>query len=411
MPTNICICRLIFNRLWAAIKREILYILAEGVSEPAEIDKLWSIMFENGPPPCKLMDQIGLDTVAFIEDNYIQERRLDGNMTVDWLRETYLANGRLGLKSDKGGLYPPQSGPSIYFLDVGLGGNLQDLSKVAVNGKILEKNANGAVRTIVANQSLPDGIDVSRSTGRMFWTNMGRHTSTYDGSVHSAKLDGTDIQTLIPAGGVHTPKQLVVDESHKKVYFCDREGMGVHRIDFDGKNHEILVQRGDARTSDKEDMTRWCVGIAVDSQAGKIYWTQKGPSKAGKGRIFRANLDIPAGETASNRSDIELLFEGLPEPIDLDLDVESQVLYWTDRGEHPTGSSLNRAPVGSKTKAGKPNIVARHFHEPIGLKLDLARQQVYVTDLGGCVYTVSVDGSEKKTIHSDSGCYTGITMA
>jgi hypothetical protein len=31
--------------------------------------------------------------------------------------------------------------------------------------------------------------------------------------------------------------------------------------------------------------------------------------------------------------DIELLFDDLPEPIDLGLDLADRVMYWTDRGE------------------------------------------------------------------------------
>jgi 3-hydroxyacyl-CoA dehydrogenase len=47
----------IFNRLWAAVKRETLTILAEGVSVPEEIDSLWTEMFvKGGSTPCKTMD-------------------------------------------------------------------------------------------------------------------------------------------------------------------------------------------------------------------------------------------------------------------------------------------------------------------------------------------------------------------
>jgi 3-hydroxyacyl-CoA dehydrogenase len=47
----------IFNRLWAAVKRETLTILAEGVSNPEEIDSLWTEMFlKGGAVPCKTMD-------------------------------------------------------------------------------------------------------------------------------------------------------------------------------------------------------------------------------------------------------------------------------------------------------------------------------------------------------------------
>jgi 3-hydroxyacyl-CoA dehydrogenase len=47
----------IFNRLWAAVKREVLTILAEEVSSPEEIDSLWTEMFIKGSAtPCKTMD-------------------------------------------------------------------------------------------------------------------------------------------------------------------------------------------------------------------------------------------------------------------------------------------------------------------------------------------------------------------
>jgi 3-hydroxyacyl-CoA dehydrogenase len=47
----------IFNRLWAAVKREALTILAEGVSVPEEIDSMWTEMFvKGGSTPCKTMD-------------------------------------------------------------------------------------------------------------------------------------------------------------------------------------------------------------------------------------------------------------------------------------------------------------------------------------------------------------------
>lgn len=47
----------IFNRLWAAVKREILTVIAEGVSVPEEIDAMWLEMFIKGATlPCRMMD-------------------------------------------------------------------------------------------------------------------------------------------------------------------------------------------------------------------------------------------------------------------------------------------------------------------------------------------------------------------
>lgn len=85
--------------------------------------------------------------------------------------------------------------------------------------------------------------------------------------------------------------------------------------------------------------------VAVDAGAGHIYWTQKGPGKGGKGRIFRAGTEMPEGQTPTSRADIELLYDGLPEPIDLQLDLWNCMMCWTDRGDPPLGNTVNRAPM------------------------------------------------------------------
>jgi 3-hydroxyacyl-CoA dehydrogenase len=413
----------IFNRLWAAIKREVMLIMAEGVSDPAEIDKLFLNMFKDSElGPCGIMDSVGLDTVAFIEGNYIQERGIDSTAR-DWLVKNYVEKGKLGTKSGgKGGLYPAaepttttkSKEPTLYFLDVGLGSNVPSSTKLATAGKLMTASANGTnIRELLGSQAMPDGIDICPTTQRLFWTNMGSQPSTNSGSIHSISLDGTSPQAVLPIGEIHTPKQLTIDHVHKKLYICDREGMRIHRCDFSGANHEILYQAGDHRTSDVDDQTRWCVGIAVDDSSGKIYWSQKGGSKSSQGRIFRANMDLLAGESASTRTDIEVLFSKLPEPIDLEFESDTQMLWWTDRGEYPEGNTLNKAFVGGdKAQDMQVQIVARHFHEAIGLKLDSVNRHVYVTDLGGAVYRVDMDGSGKKEkiVETDSA-YTGIALA
>ncbi|KAL1650523.1 hypothetical protein SLS61_005989 [Didymella pomorum] len=418
----------IFNRLWAAIKRESLMIMAEGVSEPKEIDKLFMTMFKDNPNgPCGMMDAVGLDTVAFIEDNYVQERHLDPTAR-DWLQKNYVEQGKLGAKSGKGGLYPAGettksskhntghhdnlAAPRLYFLDIGMGSNVTDLTKATTSGSVITASADGSkARTLVSGQSLPDGIDVSISAGKLFWTNMGASPSANNGSVVSSNLDGSDVRIIIPEGAVHTPKQLKVDHDNQKLYFCDREGLRIHRCDFDGSNHETILQTGDFNTSDKQDQTKWCVGVAVDAKAGKLYWTQKGNSKGGQGRIFCANMQIADGETASSRSDIEVLFDKLPEPIDLEFEEESQTLYWTYRGEYPLGNTLNSAYVGAEGGDKKVKTLARHFHEAIGLKIDAVNQHIYITDLGGTVYRFNMDGSEKKKIYETDSAYSGIALA
>lgn len=85
--------------------------------------------------------------------------------------------------------------------------------------------------------------------------------------------------------------------------------MRVIRANLDGSQLETLVGCGD---KDQRDRTRWCVGITIDPKLRKIYWTQKGADNGCQGRILRANIGIPDGANPTNRCDIEVLFDRLP---------------------------------------------------------------------------------------------------
>jgi DNA-binding beta-propeller fold protein YncE len=182
--------------------------------------------------------------------------------------------------------------------------------------------------------------------------------------------------------------------------------MRVQRCRYDGSGLQTLVQTGHS-DKDKEDPRNWCVGIAVDPRRGKMYWTQKGPSKGDQGRLFSANLEMLQGENVSNRSDVKLLFDKLPEPIDLELDEDENVLYMTDRGEIPFGNSISRIKLDDNGVVEK-KILVRKLHEAIGLALDKAHGRLFFTDLGGSVYTSALDGSNEVELLHEIGDVTGI---
>jgi hypothetical protein len=282
----------------------------------------------------------------------------------------------------------------------------------ASGGRIHSANADGSDRkVIVSGARIPDGVIVDLPAGHIYWTNMGVPNRN-DGSIERADLDGRNRVTIIDEGATFTPKQLHLEKKSRTLYWSDREGMRVMRSNLDGSNIETLVDtsKGDARPG--IDQTKWCVGITVDPNRGEIYWGQKGPDDAGKGRIFRANIEIPEGETAANRTDIELLFEGLPEPIDLELDLTNRLIYWTDRGDPPRGNTVNRATLDADfTKRPTPEILLTHLMEGIGIALDLKGDRMFLTDLAGTVYSARLDGSEKKPLLVAQGNLTGIAYA
>ena len=282
----------------------------------------------------------------------------------------------------------------------------------ASGGRIHSANADGSDRkVIVSGARVPDGVVVYLEAGHIYWTNMGVPNQN-DGSIERADLDGQNRVTIIGEGKTFTPKQLHLEKKSGKLYWCDREGMRVMRANVDASNVETLVDtsKGDARPG--ADLTKWCVGITVDPDRGQIYWTQKGPDDAGKGRIFRANIDIPKGETAANRTDIEVLFDGLPEPIDLELDLKKRLLYWTDRGDPPRGNTVNRASIDADfSKRPVPDILLTHLMEGIGIALDFKDERMFLTDLAGSVYSAKLDGTEKKPLLVAQGNLTGIAYA
>jgi hypothetical protein len=245
----------------------------------------------------------------------------------------------------------------------------------------------------------------AKTAGRLYFLDLAT------GRVLTSNPDGTNVTNIVPSGATWTPKQLQLDAKNRKLYWSDREGMRVMRSNLDGSNIETLVETGHG-DADRLDARNWCVGIAIDVNGGKFYWTQKGNDNAGQGRVFRAGLEIPKGQTAANRKDIEVLYDNLPEAIDLDLDLGNRVIYWTDRGDPPRGNTVNRAPMDAASKKRKePEIVFNHLMEGIGLSLDLKNKRMFLTNLAGSVYSANLDGSNKKNIVVAEGNLSGIAYA
>ncbi|RKO86736.1 hypothetical protein BDK51DRAFT_45736 [Blyttiomyces helicus] len=401
---------LIYDRIEAAINREALSIVAEGVAEPIHVDSIMKALGHRTGAFEKL-DRVGLDVALDIERRYANAR--GGHLSPEPanLLQGYVDSVRLGEKSGAGFFIhakdDPRSNPDrLVYLDF-------------LNGRIVSCNAAGGdPKIIVSDQSLPDGVAVDQRRGgsvlcceKIYWTNMGSLTEN-NGTIQSCDLNGTNIQTIVPPGMTHTPKQLRLDTTNDKLYWCDREGMRVMRCNLDGTHIETLVQPGDFRVADNPHAH--CVGIALDLTRGLVYWTQKGAMKEGAGRILRAPIELREGETPSTRSDIQTLFHSLPEPVDLALDETTQTIYWTDRGAPPLGQTLNCASVADAfyepRTAEKGWVVADGLHEVIGLALDVEKCRAYVTNLMGDLYVVDLRDGRRTLLKAGGTHLTGVTF-
>jgi hypothetical protein len=254
---------------------------------------------------------------------------------------------------------------------------------------------------------LNDGIAIHSKTGQIFWTNMGK-AADRDGWITRCEKDGSNITTIVKPGGAFTPKQMKIDEPAGKIYWSDREGMAIMRCNLDGSAIETLVVTGD-QVANKGQASHWCVGIALDPSRGQIYWTQKGGDNAGEGMIRRCGMHLPAGATPGSRSDIMTLFSHLPEPIDIDLDLKSRQMYWSDRGDN----TISRAPMDAKAGYDPATrfdrtILVKGLKEAIGIALDLPRGRMAYTSLGGEVGMAKLDGANAKMLATGLGALTGI---
>jgi 3-hydroxybutyryl-CoA dehydrogenase len=91
----------LLNRIWHAIRRECLQVVAEGVSTPEEVDRIWRLSLGTPLGPFQIMDQVGLDVALDAEEEYAASRDGIPAAPRELLRD-YVDRGFLGLKSGRG---------------------------------------------------------------------------------------------------------------------------------------------------------------------------------------------------------------------------------------------------------------------------------------------------------------------
>lgn len=167
------------------------------------------------------------------------------------------------------------------------------------------------VETIeVAGMVLPEGVALDLIHGKMYWVDSGAD------QISRANLDGSELEVILQLEPCNLD-ELTLDLDNNHLYWAEygqTGGMGpstgkIKRADLDGSNPVILVEITHATIK----------GIALDPDAGMVYWTDCNFNK-----IQRANLD------GSNVED--LITSGLSSPNSLDLDLNDQQMYWSDGG-------------------------------------------------------------------------------
>ena len=90
-----------FNRVWRAIKREALYVWANGFVDFRDVDRAWMVFTKMKEGPFGLMDKVGLDVVYGIETVYYRDSNDPRDRPPDALL-AMIKRDELGVKSGKG---------------------------------------------------------------------------------------------------------------------------------------------------------------------------------------------------------------------------------------------------------------------------------------------------------------------
>ena len=90
-----------FNRVWRAVKREVLHMWAEGYVDFRDIDRAWMIFTGMKQGPFGIMDKAGLDVVHDIEMIYHAESQDPQDLPPPAL-QSMVEKGQFGVKTGKG---------------------------------------------------------------------------------------------------------------------------------------------------------------------------------------------------------------------------------------------------------------------------------------------------------------------
>ncbi len=190
--------------------------------------------------------------------------------------------------------------------------------------------------------------------------------------IQRANLDGTDVHDVVSVY-VHSVRSIALDLLQRKIYWIDAwtiQGFpvdGLFRADLENGVNPDVVFPYEAQPG--------LQGIALDSEAGYLYWVFSASYFQG---ILRRSLDGSIAE--------QLITEGLLNPSGLALDLVGGKVYWADMGLR----RISRANLDGS----EPEPLLEHNGNVWKVALDVRRAKVYLTDeRHNAIYRADIDGS------------------
>jgi len=82
----------------------------------------------------------------------------------------------------------------------------------------------------------------------------------------------------------------------------------------------------------------------------------------------------------------------------------------SEMGQIVSRAAMDPPPGTYRHARTDQQVLMSELKEAIGIALDVSADRMYVTDLGGTVYSARLDGSDKRVLLSDQGSLTGIAF-
>lgn len=205
---------------------------------------------------------------------------------------------------------------------------------------------------------------------RVYWSELIERT------ISRAALDGSGVETIWANPNTRAA-QIALDVAAGRLYCTGVDLGAILGMGLDGAGEEILVSG---------QITP--VGIAIDPDAGILYWSDIGTPASFDGVLRGAALDGSAVFTLAD-SDINLV-EGLA------FDGIAGELYWTDTARQ----EISRIRADGSGR----EVVTTVTGGPLGIAVDPFLRVVYFTDLPQRkIKTVSMDGGPVEDLYQAEG--------
>ena len=202
------------------------------------------------------------------------------------------------------------------------------------DGRLFSINPDGSGKTVlVSGCPVPDGVAVDVEAGHVYWTNMGA-------AAGQRRLDRTRRTSTeataprsFPAEARTPPSNFISTSRAASCTGATAKACGSCAATSTGRTSRRLSRPGKVTTTAAtrpNGASESPSTTSADTSTGRrrVRATPDSAGSCGPGSTF------PTGESAAHRSDIEVVFKDLPEPIDLEIDHTTRIAV-LDRPRRP----------------------------------------------------------------------------